>query len=198
MSSSHLSRSGHPDPSESNVATIWAVDELSDGKVRSTSYEPCQQSAEDHAGREPLLGDEVRVRSVEATFGLQPCYRAIALDIRCRHEFRPRHVLDLPGPLSGGSEDLWSPSRIVTRDQGFAEVAEFNAQAIEQSPGGRTDWAILIEFGRQVDGCSSFNFSDGVGVEHEHVDRPVRVVRPTPEEIDRYAVAAAAVEGGGS
>ena len=175
-----------------DTVTLWAVDELQDGEMCNTSYEPSEEKAQEHHAHPSPPQSKRQIRRIEIPFGEDGSCRAVALYIR-NLDFSPRHVFDLPDPLTGFAEDGWMEvGQIVSREHGLAEVAEFNRDRLGKSDS--SVWAVLIQLGAQFDGYSAFEIADGTGCEREYVDRVFRVVQPTPEE--REAHCAVAAKGG--
>jgi hypothetical protein len=106
----------------------------------------------------------------------------------------PASLIELPPGLDCNCE-LTDDDPLLTREAGLAEVAEINARSIAEWPntlgfGKQPDWAMLIELGEPIgSGCISPDIeANGIGCETRTLDWPIRVVRPTDEELARYAI----------
>jgi hypothetical protein len=104
----------------------------------------------------------------------------------------PAHPLDI---LDGGLDlhhEFWHrDDELFTRDDGLEAVAEFNRAAIEamEEDIHNNWWAYLLELGESLGMplATVTLAANGVGGEERHAEFPVRLVRPTPEEIARFS-----------
>lgn len=101
---------------------------------------------------------------------------------------KPRHALDVPDVLTAECDNYLAPCEITdSRGTALRWAAEFNREQIGE---GKADvWAVVVEIGEAVESLSltTTDFSGDLGVQKSEVHRPVRVVRPTAEEVDRFA-----------
>lgn len=106
--------------------------------------------------------------------------------------FEPRHLLDQPAvfprtePNPLFSESFYRPGQYMTREEAMAEAAKWNRRNRED----RFQWAVPVEVG-QVFEERTVNLVELIGelgfLEHTVVS-PVRVVKPTPAEVERFVM----------
>jgi len=105
--------------------------------------------------------------------------------------FEPRSLLDQPAafpriePHSLGSESFDRPGQFMAREEAMAEAAEWNRKNRDD----RLQWAVPVEVGQAFDE-RTFGLIELIGelgfLEHQVVS-PVRVVKPTPAEVEQFA-----------
>ena len=93
--------------------------------------------------------------------------------------------------MDDGEEEWRGHEDYKTREAAFQEAAEYNRKRIEGAENCSQifDWAIVVESGEVVStGLCTMKFADGnqVGWESLAFHRPVRIIHPTQEEIDRF------------
>ncbi len=102
----------------------------------------------------------------------------------------PTGPLDIPPfSITNGYWDHYQ-AEFVSRVDAFATAAEHNAEKL-QSKERCPSWAFVIEFGDPIDGLlvtGQVGLADGVGVAELPQYTPVRLAKPTAEEIEQYSV----------
>jgi len=143
----------------------------------------------------PLNSEAERIRGMMIGTGLTR--RAILQDIEnfCGgkdtvSEAAPSSVLAIPRVLYAcpNHEDPILPGEYGSRDDAFNAVVANNRQQLEESE-KYTRWGVVVEVGEPIETYTPAisNLTGGVGVEEFHIRRPIRLVRPTDEDIARYA-----------
>lgn len=109
----------------------------------------------------------------------------------------PTSALDLPpeaeGKYGGHHEDgdYEAPERFKTREAALAEAAEYNAERFQEWDRARQfygSWLVVAEIGKGESGEFAYQIDTVTGtgkVTHER-EWPLRLVRPTTEELERH------------
>jgi hypothetical protein len=103
---------------------------------------------------------------------------------------RPRHVLDIPDPVETGPEQRLYPSEHFTsRTAAFEEAAAQNRKFLAESRTAPKDWAVVLEIGSELTDIATAEhaFCGDMAIARFTTYRAVRLIRPTAEEIARFA-----------
>jgi hypothetical protein len=88
---------------------------------------------------------------------------------------------------------LCHPQEFGTREESLRLAAKFNREAFAKvsKPGVFVrSWAIAVEFGRfNYKMLRSIQLEGRLGVANTHHDQPIRIIRPTADEIARLSKA---------
>ena len=110
------------------------------------------------------------------------------LRYEARKELRPvESLVDVFDGIAGYCEwtDDSDMAEVYDRAAGLAAVATMNGELLDAD---NRDWRVLVEIGKRV--CkpliSMTLCANGVGTIGEHGDQPIRLVRPTSEELAAY------------
>lgn len=156
-------------------------------------------------GRDPFFPKAdfpERLRDALADTGL-PKARVLADMQKCVAAGRnwasraPRHLLDVPDVLVVGmTEQTADEPEYTDRVRAMREAAACNREQFVEGEVPE-DWCIVVEVGEPIEqvAYADLDFSGEIGVEQRATFRPVRLVRPTEEEIAQYGQA---VAGGAS
>ena len=103
----------------------------------------------------------------------------------------PKSLLSIPQGFAHNYEWHYLDKEIVTREEGFAEVARLNANesASAEWPQVRCrEWYVLAELGEPLKmPLTAIELApNGVGSEVRHIEIPLRLVLPTADELARY------------
>jgi len=108
-------------------------------------------------------------------------------------ESRPSHPLEVPALQSSkvthtdahSEGHLYPDELYVHRKQALAAAAKHNSQQLKQTPDVPQDWALVVEIGEPLwrRYRSEGLVRNGAGWEDTDLVRPVRVIRPTSEEV---------------
>jgi hypothetical protein len=110
------------------------------------------------------------------------------------HGARPRHALDVPSVLDSGESTVDVADQFGTRASALKAAAEANREILASGDPRELDhWHVVIEIGDVLPGgqVAAISFVGGAAVERFTVHRPLRLVRPTAEEIQEHAAVVA-------
>lgn len=139
-----------------------------------------------------------RLRDVMTETGL-PEARVLADVEKCLAAGRdwaprpPRHLLDLPDVIMiGMTEQSTEDGDYACRQEAMQHAADLNREQLEAGEIPE-EWHFVLEIGEPIEkvGFADYTFSGEIGVENRSTYRPVRVVRPTADEIAQYGQAVA-------
>jgi hypothetical protein len=106
-------------------------------------------------------------------------------------DWMPEHALDIPTALDVDSEGWNDPDELFSRDDALALIAEQNRKLSDQTSGPERArfWNVCVQVGKPFrQSLWSISVEDGeTGTERRTIERPVRLVRPTADEIAKYA-----------
>lgn len=155
-------------------------------RVAFTFY--CPRSGHDELTRE-YIAEKINTRTFQR--------RARVLDAKFRQALR-----DMPLPdsyvcvpeHSSISNDFIAVEKMRNRSTGLSVVAMLNSHAVRMKgkacKGRRVEWAVLVEVGYPINpGIASLYVDDGdVGCIDQQMVSPVRIVRPTAAELEKYRI----------
>lgn len=108
--------------------------------------------------------------------------------------WKPEHFLDIPVEDTASSHDRGESWNLLSRKDAIARAAEENAEQINKYRAGDTresgwlDWSVVLQIGRPFQsGYWSIHMEGDEGLQEAEIIRPVRLGRPTAEEVARYA-----------
>lgn len=129
------------------------------------------------------------VRKIIGRFTRPGRFRVASL-LMVADEWGPRHALDLPEP-PWWSESEWyaHPGAFLSRRAALQAAAGFNRHWLWVPPGDVRQWRAVVEIGDPlpVHPASTYAFGPAGGFEVAAIYRPLRLVRPSDDEIKRYA-----------
>lgn len=116
-------------------------------------------------------------------------FRAATVTWRTDLHGIPAHPLALPQTILGGTaEGVYHADEFDSRDEALQYAADANQAALAAAQ-WRFDWEVVCEVGSHDRRHSTHLHLNGnvVGYEELSIIRPVRIIAPTPEEIERFA-----------
>ncbi len=156
------------------------------------------REAESNAFHKEMKPDYERTphkRKIEPFVGVMDHGVFMVVTVERPEGWQPRHSLDLPGALDGGTYGYdWcydsgtEGDGFITREDALRQCSEWNAG--DGHPNDReSDWRVVIEAGKPMgEILYQVHITCGVGyLETMHIERPIFVVRPTRAEIKEHA-----------
>ncbi len=101
----------------------------------------------------------------------------------------PAHALDIPEVLNVGESAIDEADTFSNRSAAMQAAAEWNRSLTAKGDrGALKTWAVVVEVGDQLPGTAfaAVCASGDIAIETATIQRPVRLVRPTAEEIRWY------------
>lgn len=139
--------------------------------------------------RSPAPGEGQEDREFTAHFPGGDRFHEVALDVLPR-EFQPRFPLDLPVDVDIFDHWQITGEELFGREDVLEEVVRLNRELLPWSiPTNGVTWYAVVEVGDKIEYPTSAFFHvecGGLGYQEHTVYRPVRLVRPTPDEVERY------------
>jgi hypothetical protein len=135
--------------------------------------------------------ERVFIRPQKVEFSAGDRFVAVCADWWVR-DWLPEHSLDVPQPLRIYSEGWSFVDAYQSREEAFRYAAAENEEesdcySQEKKFSGYV-WYVVVQIGEPFrKNLWNVDITGETGIETVSVERPVRLVRPTAEEVERYA-----------